>query len=150
MREFNILEFVTFLGVLKIESEVVNHVALERAAKIIEKESKDMLGHEHADWPPLAEATRADRERRGFDSDGPLLRTGQLRESISHTSNHEKAIVGSNLDRAVYHEFGTSRMPPRSFLADAAKAKLEEVVDTIGHTVVHHVVGKGIPQIEGE
>jgi phage gpG-like protein len=40
--------------------------------------------------------------------------------------------VGSNNEKAIWHELGTSRIPPRPFLAGAAAAKHEEIGELIG------------------
>jgi len=51
----------------------------------------------------------------------PLLETGELRASIEWNSTGNEGHVGSNNDKAVWHELGTAKIPPRSFLMGAAQ-----------------------------
>jgi len=50
----------------------------------------------------------------------PLRETGELRASIEWNAEGNEGYVGSNNDKAVWHELGTARIPPRSFLMGAA------------------------------
>jgi phage gpG-like protein len=117
------------------------HQALELAARVVEAEAKRLIGGYEAKprWPELTEATQADRVAHGYSANQPLLRSGELRDSIQHCSSPHEARVGSNLDRAVWHEMGTSRVPPRSFLASALHAKEKLIVRAIGETVRDYI-----------
>ena len=66
-------------------------------------------------WSPLPSA------------DQTLLRTGELRDSIGweHIGRRE-TVVGSTDEKAPFHEFGTSRIPRRSFLASTVVEKNDE------------------------
>src|SRR5438270_8729980 len=99
---------------------------LERAAKITEKEARSLIGHYQeaagpfAAWADLAESTQRDRQRLGYSADEPLLRTGELRESIGCAVRETEAEIGYNDPRAKWLELGTFRqgqehIPPRSF-----------------------------------
>lgn len=63
-------------------------------------------------WRPLAPATI--RRRRG-GSDKPLLDTGRLRNSITHEANSLSVLVGTNVEYAAFHQFGTKRKTTRDF-----------------------------------
>jgi phage gpG-like protein len=103
--------------------------ALEAACKIVEAESKRVIGTYEYGWPKLKPATIA-RKKNG---DTPLLESGEMRESIEHTVRDHEGYVGSNNKKAVYQELGTSRgIPPRSFLGGAARHKEKEVVEITG------------------
>jgi phage gpG-like protein len=93
-----------------------------------------MLGHYPSDgsWPPLAASTIASKAT----GDSPLLETAELRESIEYNADHREAYIGSNNDKALFHELGTSTVPPRPFLTAAAVHKEQEVVDAIGGHIV--------------
>jgi phage gpG-like protein len=143
MREFSILGFVAFAGTLAAGMEHANHVALERAARIVEKEAKAVIGTYRYGWPPLAESTLKKKS-----ADTPLLETGKLRDSIQHSADHERARVGSNEDTAVWQELGTKSIPPRSFLAGAAMHKTNDVLNEIGRTMTAHLVGEKLDLIE--
>jgi hypothetical protein len=114
----------------------------KRVPKIVETEAKRVIGTYDYGWPELAESTQADRVRQGCLADEPLLRTG---DSIEHTiiSDHE-AQVGSNNDIAVYQELGTSRIPPRSFLAQAAVHAEKEVAHEMGRHLVQAMLPRGV------
>ena len=137
-------EAIARLGSMAIHAELAKHEALKKAAEIVEKEAKGMLGHEQPEWPALAESTVADRVQHGYAPDEPELRDGQLRDSIGHHVECDKAVVGSTSMIAVYQELGTSRMPPRSFLEAAAHRKAEEVAHHMEREVVTAMVGKPI------
>lgn len=126
-------DFAKALTASVVAVEVWKHEMLENACKIVEAEAKDVIGSYRYNWPQLAESTQAERGRLGFPENEPLLRTGELRDSIEHTViEHESAgYVGSNSMIAVYQELGTSRIPPRSFLAGASRAKEEEIHEEI-------------------
>jgi len=115
--------------------------ALEKAALIIETESKRVIGTYDYGWPELADATQAAREQAGFPANKPLLLTGEMRDSIGHVVGDKEASVGSNEDKAVWQELGTSKgIPPRSFLAQAAIHKEAEVIQEIGQAVYLHLL----------
>lgn len=123
--------------------------ALKKAALIVEAEAKREIGTYQGAvgplpaWAPLAEATQADRVRQGYPADEPLLRTGEVRDSIGHAVGNGVAVVGSNSDKAVWQEMGTKTIPPRSFLAGALLRKLPEVKTAMAGEVVAAVLGVG-------
>lgn len=107
------------------------HHALEKGGKIIEEEAKRVIGTYDYNWPPLAESTVA---RKGTDD--PLLETGELRDSITHIVRGNSVFIGSDLEKAVWQELGTSKIPPRSFLMGAAVHKGEEAALTVANSVL--------------
>lgn len=119
--------FAAFLAGAAFEIEHGKDKGLEKACVILETEAKRVIGTYDYQWPQLAPSTQADRARKGFPPNEPLLRTGELRDSIGHTVGHGEAWVGSNSKIAVYQELGTRTIPPRSFLSGAVSAKQEEV-----------------------
>jgi hypothetical protein len=148
--EFTLLGFATLTTHLVARVEHSKHEALEEGAKIIEEEAKRVVGTYDYGWPELAESTQADRVRQGYAADEPLLRTGALRDSIEHTHvSADEVQVGSNSDIAVYQELGTSRIPPRSFLVQAAVHKEKEAVHEVGRHVVKALLPNGM-RIEPE
>lgn len=89
------------------------HHALEKIGKHLEKKAKKKIGHLQIGWDKLADSTEAEKVRQGHPANAPLLRTGELRESISHEVEGHTVTVGSTDEVMVYHEFGTHKMPPR-------------------------------------
>lgn len=73
-------------------------------------------------WESLADSTLAEKARLGLPSPSPLLRTGDLRESISFDTNVSAASVTVNLystsEYAPVQELGggPSHIPPRPFI----------------------------------
>lgn len=130
------------LASLVVGIDAARKEALDRAAKVIEKEAKRVIGTYDYGWPELAPSTQDTRASLGYDPDEPLLREGDLRTSIEHTIVSDKeAEIGSNSDVAVYQELGTPTIPSRSFLAGAASAKGKECAEILGEVVIESVFG---------
>ena len=64
------------------------------------------------------------------------VKTGNLRDSITHVVDEEEARVGTNVDYAPHIEYGTVNMAAQSFLRpalDRNKAQIEKIIgDVIG------------------
>jgi hypothetical protein len=98
----------------------------------VAEKSKSLIGVPHAEWPPLAASTLAAKD--GVNT--PLLESGKLRSSIEWNADREHGYVGSNEDRAVWMELGTSRgAPPRSFLALSAQQEGPAVAKMVSKVV---------------
>jgi Bacteriophage HK97-gp10, putative tail-component len=155
MREFNLETFAAFCAVggeLVHDIDVAKKTAIHAMAQMIADEAKRVLGTYDYDWPQLATSTQADRVQAGFAANEPLLRTGELRDSIEYTvtSDHE-AEVGSNLDIAVYQELGTATIPPRSFLAQAGAHQGEDAAKVAGKIIANAIRAAGhIFNVEAE
>ena len=100
----NLLEAIARFAVAQANVKMAEHEALELAARMVENRAKGYLGHPHEWWPALKPETI---ERKG-GLNMPLLNEGTLRDSIEHTVDGNSAFVGSNEDRAVFMELGTS------------------------------------------
>ena len=138
------------LAGIAVAQHAMEHKALEKCAKLVEKRAKAKLGEYQgaappfAGWADLADATKADRVSKGFSEDDPLLRTGALRDSIGHVVKDSVAHVGSDSDITVYQELGTKHIPPRSFLGGAMAESLEEVREIVGESAVVALVGEQV------
>ena len=53
--------------------------------------------------------------------------TGNLRSSISHKSDDEKAVIGTNTDYSEFVEKGTSRQKAQPFLTPAAENNKDKI-----------------------
>jgi len=151
MMEFSSLgAFIQHVEGLSALVEAGQHEGLARAAAVIEKAAKARIGHYQPEvgpypaWAPLAAATEAQKARMGFPSDAPLLASGAMRDNISTEMSGNEAVIGSPDDRAVYHEFGTSKMPPRPVFGPVAFNCAEEVGQLVGGAVIASLVGKPI------
>ncbi|ADE12133.1 HK97-gp10 family putative phage morphogenesis protein [Sideroxydans lithotrophicus] len=132
---------------------VVNlETAMGFAAKVVQKDAQDRIGEYQAEtgpfpaWEPLADSTEADKARKGFPLDAPLLRTGDMRDTIVTEHNALEAIIGSKDPVAKYQEFGTEHIPPRPFLGPAAYDSRDKVHRIIGKTAAASIGGQ--PSIE--
>jgi hypothetical protein len=139
------LEFAMAITKMEVGFGLWEIEVMEKACVMVKKEAKRVIGTYDYDWPPLAEATKADRVSKGFPEDEPLLRTGEMRDSIEHNVGHEHVlevvgIVGTNNEVAKYQELGTRTIPPRSFLGEAAMHKEEEIHELFGSAMHSHVL----------
>lgn len=148
MKEFR--SFAAFAAHLVERSAVTPlslRAGLKAAAVAVERTAKEEIGHYQPEvgpfpaWEPLAESTVADRVHQGFSPDEPLLRTGDLKESISHSVEGLEALVGSTSDVAIYQELGTLHIPPRPFLGSAAIRNEHKIVEAAGAAAVSGIVG---------
>jgi HK97 gp10 family phage protein len=123
----SILEFVAELPAIERDLAASGPKIIEKACKIVQARAKKTIGTNQEMWAPLAASTIADKQKHGFKTPAPLLRTGELRDSIEYTVDGLEGEVGSNLDKALFLEMGTSRMPPRSFLRSAAISSEDKI-----------------------
>lgn len=93
-------------------------------------------------WPPLADSTITEKLRLGFPID-PLVRTGRMRshlvsrplgfERLSQTS----VTVGTRLERAVFHQRGTRRMPRRQLVNAGQVTREQAATSAVRSWIVH-------------
>jgi len=147
-REFNgVLAFAQHLLVLKVAVREAEHKALEQALVILEDDAVGQIGHyqgaagPYPAWAPLAESTEVEKARLGYQADAPLLREGDLQKSFSHQVNGDEGVVGSTSDVMPYHEFGTSKMPPRPVLGPALFHNRNKIDELLGRALVEAIVG---------
>lgn len=88
-------------------------------------------------WAPLAESTKADRVRLGYSKDEPLLRSGELRDSIESEVVGLAAIVGTKNQIGLWQEVGTDRIPPRPFIGPAYVRKINPLLEAIGEAITN-------------
>jgi hypothetical protein len=150
MVEMSLVDFMAHLAHFEHRLHADSTKAMDRVAKIVEREAKKELGHYQdaaapfAGWADLAVSTQDDRVKQGFSADEPGLRTGEMRDGIGHTSDHESAVVGSNDDKMVYFELGTDKQPPRSVLGTAVVHKEHDIKAIVGGSVVSALIGKDV------
>lgn len=75
-------------------------------------------GRIYGNWKPLSEATRRDRESKGYNAARPILiRSGSLKDGfnmkIKGSGKKMKAIIDNETDYWQYHQTGTKKMPQR-------------------------------------
>ncbi len=124
----------------------VQHHALKAASTLIENDAREQIGHyqgqhgEYPEWAPLAQSTEEEKARLGYPADAPLLRKGDLQKSFSHSVEGLEAVVGSTDPVMVYHEFGTSKMPPRPVLGPALFKNRGAIQKLIGFATVSAII----------
>jgi phage gpG-like protein len=142
--------FALHLATQHIQEQKSLERGLEKVAKLIEKSAKSQFGTYQRGtgpfekWPPLAESTQEDRVQHGFSADEPLLRTGELRDSISHQVQGLRAVIGSTSDVMVYQELGTSKIPPRPVLGPAAIRRKKAIKKILGDAAVEGLLPHGV------
>ena len=148
MREFeSVLMFAEHLVTVEIAVREATHKGLDQAASLIQRDAQAQIGFYQGavgpfqDWAPLADSTEDEKLRLGYEPDAPLLREGDLRNSIEREIDGEEAIVGSKSDSAGYQEFGTSTIPPRPFIGPAAFRNKEKVQAILGAALVAGLTG---------
>lgn len=147
MKIHSIASFMNELALMAPRVALEQHAALKKAAQVVEKEAKQEFGvyqgaiGPFAKWEELADSTKLDRAAKGFTENDPLLRTGKLRDSISHEVHGLSAAVGSTEDVMVYQELGTEKIPPRPVLAPALLRKEKQVLKLIGVHTAHAIIG---------
>ena len=151
MREFSSLSaFTEHLASLEVEVRPAQHKALGTALVILEKDMREQIGHyqgqagPHPAWAPLAESTEEEKARLGYPTDAPLLRSGDLHDSFTHEQQGDEGIVGSTDPKMVYHEAGTSRMPPRPVVAPALFKNRKKIESLLGDATFEVIKGGGI------
>ncbi len=147
-------ELMKALSVEKMAADI--HAGLDLCAGLIEKTAKEEIGHYQAEsgpfpsWAPLADSTVREKERLGYtgrlSADDPLLRTGEMRDSIEHRTGDMEAFIGTDSPIAPYHEFGTDKMPPRPFIGPALVKNKENIEKIIGGFAASAMV----PALAGE
>jgi hypothetical protein len=114
---------------------------------VIEKTAKSEIGVYQESvgpfpaWAPLADSTEEEKARLGYPTDAPLLRTGDMRESITHERDGLEGVVGSDSDILVYQELGTEKIPPRPVMGPAAFTNKKHIERIIGHAAVSGLLG---------
>ena len=150
MNDMTLTGFIAHLAGASMEIQHHQRTAMERACRVVEAEAKREIGTYQdaaapfAGWAELADSTKEDRVRLGFSENDPGLRTGEMRDSISHVAEHAEGVVGSNDEKLVWFELGTEKQPPRSVLGMAAVHNVEDVARILGEGVRAALIGKGV------
>lgn len=148
----SITEFVNHIPKIAAAEELAIRRGLSKCIEVVAREARSEFGTYQDQtgpfiaWPELADSTKADRERKGYSEDEPLLRTGETRDSIGTaiSTGGLEAQAGSNSDVLLYQELGTVHMPPRSTLGIAMAKKLPEIKKILGASLVAGLVGEQV------
>jgi HK97 gp10 family phage protein len=142
---FGLAEFALHLKQIERDMEEASRLIIRQACVMVATEAKRVLGTDGYNWAPLSEHTKKTQP-------GMLLETGAMRASIEWSTSHDglEGHVGSNSDIAVFQEMGTSRIPPRPFLAGALHHKAPEIVKMAGKVARATIAPGGLhsPELE--
>jgi hypothetical protein len=131
---FDLLGFAVELKSIEKDLQAAGPKIVRRACEMLEKKCKGAIGRQHEEWPDLAPSTIEDKARKGFKTPAPLLRTSEFKNSIGFTiaPGGLEGTVGTDDPRGPWFEYGTSKMPPRSWLvgnAIALEPRIQKMAD---------------------
>jgi hypothetical protein len=145
-------KFAMHLGRLVAVEIAAEQAALHKVGALVEAAAKKKIGNYQPGWAKLAATTLEGwgpfpgKIDLGYaPPDNPLLRTGGLKGSYEHSVGVNEVAIGSNDDKAVWHELGTSKMPARPVLFPAAHEKIPEILAIVGTDVCIALSGGGVP-----
>ena len=150
----SITEFQRFLQTRREAVREAEERGLRSAGHLLVSTAKSLIGTEDEVWPPLADATVEEKQRLGFVGQvswtDPLLRTGQLRDSIEAktkvtTPGRSAVDIGSDDPVAEWQEFGTRAIPPRPFLSTAVFRDGRKAAERVMNYELGALMGKGGP-----
>lgn len=142
MKDLKELETMLAGALTRVHGELA--IGLDKVGQLAESLAAHYPGEYQPGWPALAESTLKDKERQGFPSPSPLKRTGAMAESYRKVVEPIELalVIGSREPKALWHEMGTSRIPPRPVCAPALRNSLPFAADTFGAIAVHLLTGK--------
>lgn len=128
--------------------------AFLEAAEVVALAARAAIGSEQDGWPALAPRTVAEKTRLGYvgvySGTDPLLRTGDLRESIEWRADAHSGHAGSDSTIAADQEFGTNGsahsgpIPPRPFIGPAGIHNRERIAHILAHHEMRLAAGEPI------
>lgn len=142
-KEFN--DFVKMrMDFTSNERKEVVHEALTETAIFLQKKVKEKFGEYQSGWEELTAATQEDRVRKGYSPNDPLLRSGELRDSVERNVSNTSASVGTNNPIMIYQEKGTTRtgwsgakgIPPRPVFLITHQENGAEAVSIFAETLL--------------
>jgi hypothetical protein len=127
MKTFSLEGFARFTEAIAVSHNKVVSAGLAVGAVAIRKKAHEIFG-DNAKLASLAPSTQEERSRQGFTPNDPLVRTGELRDSLEVEAGLMMAGVGSPDILMRYHELGDTRgrYPPRPVLTLATAEAMPE------------------------
>ena len=136
---FTLASFAAHLGAIEADLKLAGEGLIAEFCWNVRQNAQHAIGTYKYNWAPLGPDAVA---RHG---DTPLLDTGALRDSIGiklHLPNRGE--VGTNDPTAAFHEFGSSREPPRPFMLNAALEAFKEIEASAKHYIPAALRGQGM------
>jgi hypothetical protein len=152
MKRFtNVAQFQKYLYERTATLAAAEAKGLDKVGDMVARDAKRRIGRyqdevgQFPEWKELADATKADRVQQGFSKNDPLLRTGDMRDSVEFSRESDRVTIGSTSKIALWQELGTSEskhpIPPRPFLGPALFVNAEEAAKTVAEEVAIWLVG---------
>jgi hypothetical protein len=148
MREFSSFgALATHLITRRIAVVAELEHGLDRALVRVEKTAHDEIGYYQSAigpfpaWEQLADSTEERKAQAGYPPNAPLYATGDMQESLGHERHGLEGAVGATDPTMVFHEFGTSKMPPRPVLGPAGLRNIELIKKLVGAAALAGLVG---------
>lgn len=147
--------FVSHMIAVQRNIEAHASRGLDRAARLIEEDARGRPGHYQPAvgpfpaWAPLSASYEAKKVAAGFPANSPLVRSGDMRDSIGRTVRGMEAVVGATDPTMVFHELGTSRMPPRPVLGPAVFRNRKAIERLLGDALRDGILGGQITEAGG-
>ena len=115
-----IMNLDDFASKLRNPSDTTDNLAEIARDSVLENFTQEASGYPHKDkWAPLASATQKRRARilgQNRAAHPILVFTGEMKRSIKASGLAKSAIVYTKDPKAIYHVFGTKKIPVRNFL----------------------------------
>lgn len=140
---FTLLEFAAHLHQVDRNLHEVGPAIIRKACQMVCDEAKRVLGTDGYNWPALSPETLAHKMMPGM-----LLETGAMRDSIGWVAKGNEGQVGTDSQIAVWQELGTSKIPPRPFLAGAAQHMEDKIHRMAARAAVAAMMGHGLASAE--
>lgn len=144
MKRGSMSDFACYVERLSVEAAALPAEGARIMAPVMAETVKSVFGR----TPPLAdlaESTQAERAAKGYAPNEPLVRTGDLRDSVESAiaidGTHALAMTGSADPLARIHEDGSAHFPPRPTFRIGA-AEVEMFGRRIWKGLIGIVVGK--------
>jgi hypothetical protein len=115
---------------MKRDIDNIGPAIVAKARALVCAEARRVLGVGYPEWPALSPETLANKM-----GSGPLLETGELRDSIQWSSHGDEGRVGSNDDKAVWHE--TRHQQDSSAFLVGAAIRMEPQIHATGASLGH-------------
>lgn len=93
------------------------------------KETRKRLRDQRPVWRRVAKFAKADAQKIIVSSG--LVKTGRLKRSIRARGDRRSVTVYTDIPYAVFHQYGTRRVPARNFIS-ANERVMDEIGDALG------------------
>ena len=145
----SIASFVRHLETRPAAMEKAEQQGLKLVGQLFVAECQALIGQELDSWAPLAASTVIEKERLGYvgrvSATDPLLARGDLSLSFSYELHRHMVVFGSDDPVMLFHEYGTSKMPPRPVVGPVTAHHGKEGAELVGNYMAGALAGRNGP-----